>query len=254
MAKIRNNCRLAETHEEAMVPPASVKWIDDKMPKCYVGQCFIHLKTGVEQLDEAGNVKQTLYVSRQGGYLFVRINRNYSFGYQWQQVPQDYSPSQQARFRGGKYRSTNGNGGSCYIRIPRNWGHFLLHVTVLHAWVGERPEPYYDAERGKWVKYECDHFDGNPLNNNLLNLRWLPDYLNHRYAGRLRTLRNWRVDTGRLTRLELSRLYDMSMEDYAAFKQSVKAAADACDDSILLTCKAIEQLISRQLTKNNYKN
>lgn len=230
-----------------MVPPASVKWIDDKMPKCYVGQCFIHLKTGVEQLDEAGNVKQTLYVSRQGGYLFARINRNHCFGYQWQQVPQDYSPSQQARFRGGKYRSTNGNGGSCYIRIPRYWGHFLLHVTVLHAWVGERPEPYYDAKRGKWVKYEADHFDGNPLNNNLLNLRWLPDYLNHRYAGRTVTLRRWRITPESMDRNLLARLYDMSPEEYEAFKKAFIAATKDCPDSVQLTTEELIALLQKTL-------
>ena len=71
MSKVRNNCRLAEMHEEEMVSPASIKWLDDKMPKCYVGQCFIPLRTGVERLDKTGNVKQTLYVSCQGGHLFT---------------------------------------------------------------------------------------------------------------------------------------------------------------------------------------
>jgi len=164
-------------------------------------------------------------------------------------VPQDYSPSQQARFRGGGYRSANGNGGSCYIRVPTTWGHFLLHEVVLHAWVGARPEPYYDAQRGKVVKYEGDHFDGNPLNNNLMNLRWLPGYLNHRCAGRLRTLRNWRVDTERLTRSQLSRLYDMSMEEYAAFKKQLNAAADACDNSVQLTTVNITALLLKALGK-----
>ena len=252
MSKVTNNCRLAETHEQVMVCPASIKWLDDKMPTCYVGQCFIPLKTGVERLGKDGTVKKTLYVSRQDGHLFERTDNRSSFGYQWRQVPQDYSPSQQARFRGGKYRSANGNGGSCYTRIPTNWGHFLLHVVVLHAWVGERPEPYYDAERGKMVKYEADHFDGNPLNNNLMNLRWLPSHLNSRYAGRLKTLRHWRVDTKRLTRSEFNRLYDMSMEEYEAFKRSVKAAAEACDNSVLLTESNILAIVVKTLHRTNF--
>lgn len=245
MSRNQNNCRLAEKHEEVSVCPASVQWLDDKMPKCYIGQCCIQLKSCVERLDNDGNVKQTLFVSRLGGHLFTRIKSSFPFaslerfGYQWRQVPQDYSPSQQARLRGGNYRSPNGNGGSCYIRIPKNWGHFLLHEVVLHAWVGERPEPYYDAERGKMVKYEGDHFDGNPLNNNLKNLRWLPDFLNDRCAGRLRTLRNWRVDTDFLSRSQLSRLYDMSPEDYAAFKQRVNAATKARSNSVPLTIENI---------------
>ena len=126
MSKNQNNCRLAEKHEEVSVCPASVQWLDDKMPKCYIGQCYIQLKSCVERLDNDGNVKQTLYVSRLGGHLFTRIKSSFPFaslerfGYQWRQVPQDYSPSQQARFRGGNYRSSNGNGGGCYIRVQPN--------------------------------------------------------------------------------------------------------------------------------------
>ena len=199
MSKLRRNCRLAESDEQVMVCPASIRWLDDKIPKCYIGQCYIQLKSGVERLDKDGNVKQTLYVSRLGGHLFTRIKSSLASDYQWRQVPHDYSPHEQARLRGGNYRSPNGNTGSCYIRVPSNWGHFQLHTVVLHAWVGARPEPYYDAERGKMVKYEGDHLDGNPLNNNADNLEWVTDIENDRRATLFRRLRKTRFDPASCT-------------------------------------------------------
>ena len=246
MAKVRNNCRLAETHSAVAASPESIKWRDGTIPDCYKHQRFITLQAGVERLDKNGEVKKILYVSRYGGHLFTRTEDD-SSGYLYRQVPQDYSPSHRARCKGNKYRSKNGKRGYSYIQVPHSWGYFELHIVVLHAWVGERPEPYYDPERGKWVKYECDHFDGNSLNNNLSNLRWLPDYLNDRYAGRTVTLRRWRITPESMDRNLLARLYDMSQEEYEAFKKAFIAATKSCPDSVQLTTEELIALLQKTL-------
>ena len=66
-----------------------------------------------------------------------------------------------------------------YLRVPRYFGSILLARLKYLTFKGEIP-----------AGYTIDHIDGNPLNNDIRNLRAIPDSINRRDGGFLRKLRN----------------------------------------------------------------
>jgi hypothetical protein len=66
-----------------------------------------------------------------------------------------------------------------YLKLPRGFGDMLLARLKYLTFKGEIPEGY-----------TIDHIDGNTLNNDILNLRAIPDAINRRDGGFLKKLRN----------------------------------------------------------------
>ena len=66
-----------------------------------------------------------------------------------------------------------------YLRVPREFGSILLARLKYLTSKGEIP-----------AGYTIDHIDGNPLNNDIHNLRAIPQAINDRDGGFLRKLRN----------------------------------------------------------------
>ena len=66
-----------------------------------------------------------------------------------------------------------------YLKLPRGIGSMYLARLKYLTFKGE-------IKKG----YTIDHIDGNPLNNDIRNLRAVPDAINHRDGGFLRKLRN----------------------------------------------------------------
>ena len=68
---------------------------------------------------------------------------------------------------------------SIYLRIDLGNGHILLARLKYLTFKGNIP-----------AGYTIDHIDGNPLNNDIRNIRAVPDSINRRDGGFLRKLRN----------------------------------------------------------------
>lgn len=66
-----------------------------------------------------------------------------------------------------------------YLTIPRGFGSMYLARLKYLTFKGEIPEGF-----------TIDHIDGNTLNNDIRNLRAVPDAINRRDGGFLRKLRN----------------------------------------------------------------
>ena len=66
-----------------------------------------------------------------------------------------------------------------YLRLPKSSGNMYLARLKYLTFKGEIP-----------AGYTIDHIDGNPLNNDIHNLRAIPDSINRRDGGFLRKLRN----------------------------------------------------------------
>ena len=66
-----------------------------------------------------------------------------------------------------------------YLRVPNNFGSIYLARLKYLTFKGEIP-----------AGYTIDHIDGNPLNNDIRNLRAVPDSINRRDGGFLKKLRN----------------------------------------------------------------
>ena len=66
-----------------------------------------------------------------------------------------------------------------YLYVPREFGSILLARLKYLTFKGEIP-----------AGYTIDHIDGNPLNNDIRNLRAVPSAINRRDGGFLRKLRN----------------------------------------------------------------
>ncbi len=66
-----------------------------------------------------------------------------------------------------------------YLKLPRGFGSFYLARLKYLTFKGE-------IKPGETI----DHIDGNPLNNNIRNLRAVPDAINQRDGGFLRKLRH----------------------------------------------------------------
>ena len=66
-----------------------------------------------------------------------------------------------------------------YLRLPRGFGDILLARLKYLTFKGEIPKTH-----------TIDHIDGNPLNNDIRNLRAIPRAINDRDGGFLRKLRN----------------------------------------------------------------
>ena len=66
-----------------------------------------------------------------------------------------------------------------YLRVPNNFGSILLARLKYLTFKGEIPK-----------NHTIDHIDGNPLNNDIRNLRAIPPAINFRDGGFLRKLRN----------------------------------------------------------------
>ena len=66
-----------------------------------------------------------------------------------------------------------------YLRVPNNFGSIYLARLKYLTFKGEIP-----------AGHTIDHIDGNPLNNDIRNLRAIPRSINDRDGGFLRKLRN----------------------------------------------------------------
>ncbi len=66
-----------------------------------------------------------------------------------------------------------------YLKLPRGFGDLYLARLKYLTFKGEIPEGY-----------TIDHIDGNPLNNDIHNLRAVPVAINFRDGGFMRKLRN----------------------------------------------------------------
>ena len=66
-----------------------------------------------------------------------------------------------------------------YLYVPREFGSILLARLKYMVFKGLIPP-----------RYTIDHIDGNPLNNDIRNLRAVPSAINRRDGGFLRKLRN----------------------------------------------------------------
>jgi len=66
-----------------------------------------------------------------------------------------------------------------YLRVPNNFGSIYLARLKYLTFKGEIP-----------ASYTIDHIDGNTLNNDIRNLRAVPQAINSRDGGFLRKLRN----------------------------------------------------------------
>ncbi len=66
-----------------------------------------------------------------------------------------------------------------YLKIPERAGNMFLARLKYLTFKGEIP-----------AGYTIDHIDGNPLNNDIRNLRAVPQAINYRDGGFLRKLRN----------------------------------------------------------------
>ncbi len=104
--------------------------------------------------------------------------------------------------KNGEYRNILCYTGKEY-RMFRDFGHILVHHAVLLAWVGPCPEGY-----------QCDHLNGNNVDNRLCNLQWVTPSENQRRARTLRRLRKLHEeipilykDPTQMTRKELLHLF-----------------------------------------------
>ncbi len=79
------------------------------------------------------------------------------------------------RFPHEKHKKTSAQ----YLRIPKGFGSIYLARLKYLTFKGEIP-----------AGYTIDHIDGNPLNNDIRNLRAIPRAINDRDGGFLRKLRN----------------------------------------------------------------
>jgi len=70
-----------------------------------------------------------------------------------------------------------------YLKLTCTYGDMLLSRLKYLTFKGEIP-----------AGYTVDHIDGNPLNNDIRNLRAIPDAINRRDGGFLRKLRNHKID------------------------------------------------------------
>ena len=73
-----------------------------------------------------------------------------------------------------------------YLALPGWAGNMLLARLKYLTFKGEIP-----------AGYTVDHIDGKPLNNDIRNLRAIPDAINRRDGGFLRKLRNNNIDVSK---------------------------------------------------------
>ena len=97
-----------------------------------------------------------LYCSRDARFFSHRWLRNPVTGiYEWtfNEIQPDYRPNAPSR----------NSGGWANYKIMRQCGSEYCHTLVLSTWDKPRPSP----------DHECDHLDGDTLNNHLDNLEWV---------------------------------------------------------------------------------
>ena len=137
--------------------------------------------------DEQGEIRSTLYCTRDG--IFMQRTRDYG----WVEVKPNTAPA---------ILKSNLIKGSRYVQM-RNFGSLHCHKLVCTAFHGPRPEGY-----------ECDHINGNKLDWNADNLRWVTRAENHRCALYLRRLRKHGIDPKRIKYSLLLGLYSLPWERF----------------------------------------
>ena len=102
----------------------------------------------------------------------------------------------------GEYRGILCHTGKQYRQFQHH-GNILVHHAVLLAWVGPRPEGC-----------QCDHLNGNNVDNRCCNLQWVTQSENIKRGNTLRRLRRLHEthpelykDPAKMTREELLHLF-----------------------------------------------
>ena len=153
-------------------------------------------------INEQGTIVKTLYCTRDG-----RFYVHYADG--WHKQKPSFNPGKQ-----------NHQGGSAYPEM-RNFGNKLCHHLMTHAWLGPLPE-------GK----ERDHLNGNKLDWNILNLRYLTHPENIDWGKRLKQLRRLGINPTWLNYSILRALASLPTEQAERVINRFRFEAGTSDDAI----------------------
>ena len=141
-----------------------------------------------------------LYCSRDARFFSQRWLRNPVTGsYEWtfNEIQPDYRPNAPSR----------NSGGWANYKIMRQCGSEYCHTLVLSTWDKPRPSP----------DHECDHLDGDTLNNHLDNLEWVTSAENRRRARYLRVMRKCGFDPRIFSSKDFHYWFSMPFDEFKTF-------------------------------------